>query len=206
MPAKNLFTKDRLVEAAFKIVRTRGWETLSARSLAEELNCSTMPIYSYLRSMKSLQTELKKKAIHLLLTYQTTKRTGQIFFDIGIGYVLFARHEKNLFRFLFEKRIKIGKHHNTGKMIKEFAFKDLTQKMKSDPVFEGLSEGKLKNILTKMWIFVHGLAFLINNNAFGRDKEDYIRELLKETGQSIIQGEKNKEEIGKDLIPKEGSY
>jgi hypothetical protein len=75
----------------------------------------------------------------------------------------------------------------------EFAFKNLIQKIKNDPIFQGLNEQKLKNILIKMWIFVHGLAFLINNNAFPNDNEDYIKEIIKETGQFIIEGEKSKD-------------
>lgn len=193
MHSKHSFTKDRFIDAAFKIVRTKGWDKLSARSLAKELNCSTMPIYSYLRSMKNLHKELGKKATDLLLTYQTTTRTGRVFFDMGLGYILFARQEKNLFRLLFARNERRGKYNKLRKTMTEFAFKNLIQKMKNDPIFQGLNEQKLKNILIKMWIFVHGLAFLINNNAFPNGNEDYIKEILKETGQFIIEGEKSKD-------------
>ena len=72
----------------------------------------------------------------------------------------------------------------------EFALKSLVEKMKDDPIFQGLNEQKLEKILIKMWIFVHGLAFLINNNAFPNDSEDDIKEIIGETGQLIIAGEK----------------
>jgi AcrR family transcriptional regulator len=190
MPLKSSFTKDAFVNAAFKIVQTKGWNNLSARSLAKELNCSTMPIYSYLKSMKSLYEELRKKAIDLLTTYQTTPRTGNIFFDMGVGYILFAKQEKNLFRFLHDPKGEEG-YQKIEKRIREFAFKNLIQNMKEDPMLEGLDQQKLKNLLTKMWIFVHGLAFLVNNNAIGNDDENYVMDTIKETGKLLIQGEKS---------------
>lgn len=190
MPLRSSFTKDAFVDAAFKIVRTKGWDNLSARSLAKELNCSTMPIYSYLKSMKSLYEELRKKAVDLLITYQTTPRTGQIFFDMGIGYILFAKQEKNLFRFLYQRKEGEERYQEIEKKIRESAFKNLTQNMKADPILEGLGEQKLKDVLTRLWIFVHGLAFLVNNNAFA-DDENYILETIKETGRLLILGEKS---------------
>jgi AcrR family transcriptional regulator len=193
MPLKSSFTKDAFVNAAFKILRTKGWDNLSARSLAKELNCSTMPIYSYLKSMKSLYEELRKKAVDLLITYQTTPRTGQIFFDMGVGYILFAKQEKNLFRFLYQRKEGEERYQELEKRIREFAFKNLTQNMKADPILEGLDEEKLKKVLTRLWIFVHGLAFLVNNNAFA-DDENYVLETIKETGRLLIQGEKSSKE------------
>jgi AcrR family transcriptional regulator len=190
MPLKSSFTRDAFVDAAFKILRTKGWDNLSARSLAKELNCSTMPIYSYLKSMKTLYEELRKKAVDLLITYQTTPRTGQIFFDMGVGYILFAKQEKNLFRFLYQRKEGEERYQEIEKRIREFAFKNLTQNMKADPILEGLDEQTLKDVLTKMWIFVHGLAFLVNNNAFV-DDENYILETIKETGRLLILGEKS---------------
>src|SRR4030042_4107356 len=190
MPLKSSFTKDAFVDAAFKILRTKGWNNLSARSLAKELNCSTMPIYSYLKSMKSLYEELRKKAVDLLITYQTTPRTGQIFFDMGIGYILFAKQEKNLFRFLYQRKEGEERYQEIEKRIREFAFKNLTQNMKADPILEGLGEQKLKDVLTRLWIFVHGLAFLVNKNAFADDEND-ILETIKETGRLLILGEKS---------------
>jgi len=190
MPLKGSFAKDAFIDAAFKIVRTKGWDNLSARSLAKELNCSTMPIYSYLKSMKSLYEELRKKAVDLLITYQTTPRTGQIFFDMGVGYVLFAKQEKNLFRFLYQRKEGEERYKEIEKRIRESAFKNLTQTMKADPILEGLDEQTLKDVLTKMWIFVHGLAFLVNNNAFTDDENDVL-EILKETGRLLILGKKS---------------
>ena len=115
MPRKNLFTKDMFINAAFKILRENGRDKLSARSLARELGCSTMPVYSYLKSMKTLVNDLEEKAVDLMLTYQTTSSTGQPFLDMGLGYVLFARNEQNLFRFLFMESEGKRRHSRVGR-------------------------------------------------------------------------------------------
>ncbi len=218
MPRKNLFTKDMFVNAAFKIIRGKGRDKLSARSLARELKCSTMPVYSYLKSMKTLINDLEEKAIDLMLTYQTTSSTGQPFLDIGLGYVLFARNEQNLFRFLFMEStgkqrhgrgrrsaeetdkdmlrlLFIGGKRSQGKqwkVLKETAFRRLLTAMKTDPVLSGLDEQQLESILTKMWIFTHGLAFLVNNNLLTNNDEEFISDSLYETGGFVIEGEINK--------------
>ena len=189
MPAKNSFTRDMLIDSAFKLVRTRGIDKLSARTLAKELNCSTQPIYSNFKSMSRLDMELRKKAVDVLLKYQTTPRSGEVFFDMGFGYILFAKREKHLFRFLYGGS-KRGRSGGYGKTLKEIGFQNLLQRMKDDPLLNGLNEKQLESVLTKMWIFVHGIAFLIVNNAFAEGNDNYIERLLKETGFSIIEGEK----------------
>jgi len=190
MPLKNSFTRNDFIDAAFKIVRTKGWDKLTARSLAKELNCSTMPIYSYLKSMKFLYEELRKKAVDLQMTYQKKPRTGQIFFDMGVGYILFAKQERNLFRFLHHKKEGVARFPEIEKRIRETALRNLTQNMKADPNLEGLDGRALKDVLTKMWIFVHGLAFLVNNHAFA-DDEKKVLETIKETGKLLIAGKKS---------------
>ena len=192
MPAKISFTRDMLVESAFRLVKSRGIEKLSARTLAKDLKCSTQPIYSNFKSMRKLDMELRKKAVDTLLRYQTTPRTGQVFFDMGLGYIQFARRERHLFRFLYGGS-KRGRSGGYGKALKEFGFQNLLQRMKDDPNLEGLDGKQMESVLTKMWIFVHGVAFLSINNAFAEGNDDYLKAMLMETGLSIVEGEKAKQ-------------
>ncbi len=136
--------------------------------------------------------ELRKKAVDTLLRYQTTPRTGQVFFDMGLGYIQFARRERHLFRFLYGGS-KRGRSGGYGKALKEFGFQNLLQRMKDDPNLEGLDEKQMESVLTKMWIFVHGIAFLSINNAFAEGNDEYLKAMLMETGLSILEGEKAKQ-------------
>ena len=220
MPRKNLFTKDMFINDAFKIIREKGRDKLSARSLARELGCSTMPVYSYLKSMKTLVNDLEEKAVDLMVTYQTTSSTGQPFLDMGLGYVLFARNEKNLFRFLFMDQERSQRHNRAGRQRRDsekdllsllFAgeekdrrhgrdrknpriavFNKLIAGMKTDPDLQGLDDKQLESILTKMWIFTHGLAYLANSNLLIRNDEEFINQAIYDTGFFVIQGEINR--------------
>jgi AcrR family transcriptional regulator len=186
MPPQNIFTREMFIEAAFKVARNKGIEKLSARSLAHELHCSTMPIYSYLKSMKKLKEDLEKKSVDLMLAYQTTRRTDSPFLDMGLGYVLFARNEKHLFRFLFMGSERDQRHNRGSKNLRQMVMSNLLPSMKEDPILEGLDTAQAEKILLKMWIFTHGIAFLANSNALPEDNEKYIAELIHDTGKAVI--------------------
>ncbi len=221
MPPKNTFTEEMLLGAAFKIVRHQGIKKLSARSLAKELNCSTTPIYRYLDSMDKVEKIMRKRAINLLLEYQLTRRTGHAFFDMGLGYILFAKNEKNLFRLLYmsgyAQQNKPGPEKSgrdsvlytsgmvvtddspekidikSGRILQKEIVAALIPQMKTDPKVAGLDDQLLENVLSKMWVFVHGIAMLINSEAVVLDNEESLIQMLHEMGWFVADGERQKQ-------------
>ncbi len=188
MPLKK-FTHDEIVEAAFKITRNQGWEKCTARSIATELGSSTMPIYSALKSMKKLEGQIDQKAIDLLIRFQTRQRTGMVFLNMGVGYVLFAQEEKNLFRKMYFSKIgedKILKLFNT---YRAYIFDRLLAFLKNDNILKQLSVKQKKDVLYRMWVFSHGLAVLLNNARVGPMNEAEISKFLMETGSLMISGQ-----------------
>lgn len=185
-PKSKSFSRKDIINAAFEVVRKRGREKLSARTVARVMNSSTMPIYSYMQSMKKLEEELAYKASELLYQYQTTRRTGHTFLDMGIGYVIFAREECHLFRYMF-----MTEHSARDLQDRRFDtdLNTLIEKMGDDQTLEGLDKQQMQKILEKMWIFVHGLATLLSFGVFEHDSEEYIIELIRQTGGDVIRGE-----------------
>lgn len=57
MPAKIVFDKERVIDAALKIAENNGLEALNARSLAKEIGCSTQPIYLRYPDMSAVKAE-----------------------------------------------------------------------------------------------------------------------------------------------------
>jgi len=104
LPRKPQFKTEDVVEAALKLVRKNGWTGLSASAVAGELGCSTMPIYSHFKNMDKLQDEVVKKGWEILYTYESKKYTGDVWVDQSVGYVRFAKKEKNLFLCMFDGR------------------------------------------------------------------------------------------------------
>jgi len=194
MPVKSKFTAEDIIDAAFLIVRSEGAEKCSARAIAHELNSSTMPIYSCLSSMKELKEAVLKKALALLISYETKVRTGDVLLDMGIGYIMFAKTEKHLFRMLFLS----GSRGGSGDMRKRFndyVVNALLQKLSGFEPLNDFSQEQKRNLLNRMWVFTHGLAVLLNNSIIKDLSERQIAEMIMDTGIFVILGERMKREI-----------
>lgn len=99
MPKKPTTTKEAIVEAGFELVRARGHEALTARSLAAELGCSTQPIMYQFSNLSQLKELVYQRADAFHTEYILT---GGSLLSIGLRYVQFAAEEPELFRLLFQ--------------------------------------------------------------------------------------------------------
>ena len=158
MPPKFKFTREEIVDSAFKIVRRKGCGALSTRSLAGELGSSSRPIYSFFSSITELEEEIVKEAVDLLYKYMIRRRTGDPWLDHGIGYVMFALKEKHLFRAVNDE-----KHIRYFKKYGDLIWNTLSNSLSDYPAFQGLSEEQIYKIQGTRWLFAHGLAFQASN-------------------------------------------
>ena len=99
MAKKPTTTKEAIIEAAFELVRARGHEALTARSLAAELGCSTQPIMYQFPNLSQLKELVYQHADAFHTEYILA---GDGLLGIGLRYVQFAAEEPALFRFLFQ--------------------------------------------------------------------------------------------------------
>ena len=183
MPPKFKFTKEEIVNAAFKIVRRKGWGALTTSSLGVELGSSSRPIYSFFKSITELEEEIVKKALDLLYKYMTRKRTGDPWIDHGIGYVMFALKEKHLFRAVNDEN-----HIVYFKEYGDLIWATLTDSLSNYPAFQGLSEEQIYKIQVTRWLFAHGLAFQASNPPPGTWDVNTIRTVMQEGSVAILAG------------------
>ena len=183
MPPKFKFTKEQIIESACNIVRRKGWESLTTRSLAEELGSSARPIYSFFKSMGELEEELVKKAVELLYQFMVRERTGDPWIDHGIGYVMFALKEKHLFRAVNDEN-----HIVYFKEYGDLIWATLTDSLSNYPAFQGLSEEQIYKIQVTRWLFAHGLAFQASNPPPGTWDVNTIRTVMQEGSVAILAG------------------
>jgi AcrR family transcriptional regulator len=54
-----VLNKEKIIEAAMALLRRKGREGVTVRTIARELDSSTMPIYSSKLSMEDLEWELR---------------------------------------------------------------------------------------------------------------------------------------------------
>jgi AcrR family transcriptional regulator len=186
------FTKEMIVEAAFTLTRAQGWHGVTARSIAKKLGSSTMPIYSSLKSMVEIEAAVRKKAELLMRDYQQRAYANEQPLDVALGYVSFARDERNLFRFLYVDRplsdarraprrraaYSLGKVRSGGSVI------DI-----ADQVPVAMQDPRV----LKSWIFAHGLASMLSSGVLDLT-ESRIQSLLKEAGGAFFTAEKKKKE------------
>ncbi|HOS98131.1 MAG TPA: WHG domain-containing protein [Deltaproteobacteria bacterium] len=191
MPEKR-FSSEDIVNAAFQVIRKEGWDKCTARSIARELGSSTMPIYSALKSMKNIEDSIAKKASDVLLYYQTRKWSGLGFLDMGVGYVMFAQEERNLFRMMYFREPGTEDDDQRARKFRGYVFDALMERLEHEEIMEGLSTEQRREVLSKMWVFSHGLAVLINNAVIEPMNESEISQVLMDTGSLIITGERSR--------------
>ena len=105
MAPKNKFTKEEMVEAAIRVVRDKGIDGLTAKTLADELGTSTQPVFTAFGSMDAVRQEVYAAAVRVYDGYVSAGLKEKIpFFGVGMQYIRFAREEPELYRFLFLTR------------------------------------------------------------------------------------------------------
>ena len=69
MAPKNKFTKEEMVEAALRVVREKGMEGLSAKSMASALGTSTQPVFTAFGSMAGIKQAVYDAAVRVYDSY-----------------------------------------------------------------------------------------------------------------------------------------
>ena len=105
MAPKNKFTKEEMVEAALRVVRAKGIDCLTAKTIADELGTSTRPIFTSFGSMDDVKQEIYAAAVRVYDSYTNAGLKEEIpFLGVGKSYIRFAREEPALYRLLFLTR------------------------------------------------------------------------------------------------------
>ena len=102
MAPKNKFTKNEMIDAAMRVVRNKGIDGLTAKTMADELGTSTQPVFTAFGSMDIVKQEVYTAAVHVYDGYADEGLKEKIpFFGVGMQYIRFAREEPELYRLLF---------------------------------------------------------------------------------------------------------
>ena len=105
MAPKNKFTKEEMVEAALRVVRARGIDGLTAKTLADELGTSTQPVFTAFGSMDGVKQEVYAAAVRVYDGYTDAGLREQVpFLGVGMQYIRFAREQPELYHLLFLAR------------------------------------------------------------------------------------------------------
>lgn len=160
MPPKVRVGKDMILHKAFAMTRENGFDSITARSLADGLKCSTQPIFRVYENMEMLRQDLCRE-IQSYFVAQVTK-TAKTVTEMGMSYVELAKQEENLFQLLCTTVME----EETGYCI----FDGL-------PGMDNLHEKGKDELSAMIWIFTHGIAANVANHQIELSEEE-VRELL----------------------------
>lgn len=189
MSAKKQIAKEDIIEAAFGIVKERGMDSLNMREIAARCNCSTQPIYLSFRGMEELKAEVAKRITETFDRFigdETASGKFPEYKAIGMGYIRFAKEEKELFKFLFMRNRAV--EYDWEKNSFEKSTYILMQNY-------GLYKDGANKLHTEMWVCVHGIATMLATGYLDWDWEtvsemisDVFNGLTGKTGKGEING------------------
>ena len=181
-PREITFNRETVLNAATSIVRKEGWEHLTARMIARRLKASVAPVYSAFGSMEALEREVLQEARRLLDEKMAVRYTDGAFLNIGVGMVVFARDEAQLFTSLFHTR------HNHPDIV-DGIFASILACMKADPFLRLLPDASLERLLHNLGLYTLGLAATI---VYGRREDASTANIIRQlnnAGNMMIHGE-----------------
>ena len=173
MPPRERVSKEQVLNTAFRMTRENGFEELTARKLAEQLNSSTQPIFRAYANMDMLKRDLFFKSTEFFSDYMLSKKSKSqpLYLSMGMAYIDLAQRERHLF-----KLIASIDDYGTDE-IREFLQGENSELPDKLPD-TGEMDGKQKRELFRMiWMFTHGVATLVTAKRVNMT-ENEIRKLL----------------------------
>lgn len=155
MPPKAKIGKEQILQGVVEFVQKEGHENLNARSLAEWLGCSTQPIFYNFENMEKLKDEAMRRAWETYERYvhdRTLYDNYPPYKASGMGYVRFARKERELFKWLFMSE------RGQPSVSEVVLPKDIVERVQNSL---SLEMDEAIEFHRTMWVFVHGIAVMI---------------------------------------------
>lgn len=155
MAPKNKFTKEEMVEAALRVVRSRGIDCLTAKTIADELGTSTRPIFTGFGAMGEVRQAVYAAAVRVYDGCTGAGLKEEIpFLGVGKSCIRFAREEPELYRLLFLTRTPEYSAMQSMRHLQELVRPTLMQ------IYHITAE-EADRYFRDLWLVVHGLSTLI---------------------------------------------
>lgn len=155
MPPRVRFDPERIVQAGVDLVRQRGIDALSARSLAAALGCSTGPLFTHFGGMEALSAAVRDEIIAAFVSAAAAPLTAAPALDplvaVGRGWLRFAAEEPRLYEALFLRRSDW--HRRWGPVRRRLA-----EAMAAHPSYAALPAETRFALVGRASIVLHGLG------------------------------------------------
>ncbi len=166
MPPKTRVTESLIIDAAIEVVRQNGFENINARTVSEQLRCSTQPVMYHFSTIDNLKRAVYRHVDQLHTEYLMNTPPGQDpILGIGLNYIRFAVEEPQLFRFLFQSG-----YAEESSLLEMVDSEELIPVLSVMREGAGLSLEQTKGIFITVALFAHGYASIIANNHLAFDE------------------------------------
>ena len=167
MPRQPRFSKEDIVAAGLRIVRTNGFEAVSARALGKELGTSSSPMFTMFKDMNEVMDAIRTAA-EKTFTVRMKGVTDYFpaFKEFGLRLVAFAKEDPNIFQMLF-----LGKDARP-----EIAESIARECLGAVEQGYGLSTEQAEMLFRQMWPVACGIAALCVKHP-----EDFTEEEVSKT-------------------------
>ncbi|MFI3200247.1 MAG: TetR-like C-terminal domain-containing protein [Eubacteriales bacterium] len=170
MARKETITREYVLTTTFDMVRQKGYGEVTARKLADQLGCSTQPIFRLYNGMSSLLEAVYPLAIEFFHNHTRTfmDQNKVPFVDLGMAYIVFAREETNLFRLLFLSDVRQGRSM--------YELLNAEDGFVSGEIVKATNAGSQQpsELFMKLWICIHGIACMTLTNDYDLTTEETL--------------------------------
>ena len=182
MPPKTKIHKELIVSTAYEMTKMNGIDSVTAKAIAKQLNCSIQPVYWVFENMDNLRKAIMQEAIKEYDNYLFAEIPNLSKYQAaGWNYIRFAREQPHLFTLLFmtERQRDTPIAESDLDKNKEY----LISLIKNDYV---LSDKAANDLYVRLWLFSHGVATMIVTKTVSlNDKE--IRKMIMDVLNGLLQ-------------------
>ena len=189
MPPKTRITKDMIIQAAVEVARQSGHENINARTVSEQLHCSTQPVMYHFSTIDAMKRAAFAQVDHLHSEFMMTIPPEQDpILGIGLNYIRFAVEEPQLFRFLFQSGY--AEENNLLEMLDSEELVPILAAMREGA---GLSMEKTRELFITVALFAHGYASIIANNHLEFNEELIAEHLERAWNGAVLAAEQEED-------------
>ena len=186
MPPKTRITEEIILRAAIEVVRQSGYESINARTVSEQLHCSTQPVIYHFSTIDNLKRAAYRQADRMHSEYLMNIPAGQNpILGIGMNYIRFAVEEPQLFRFLFQSG-----YAEENSLLEMVDSEELVPVLSAMQEGAGLSMEKTRDVFITVALFAHGYASIIANNHLEFDEKLIAEHLERAWNGAVLAAEK----------------
>ena len=149
MVRTKVYTKEKILNVAEKILVDKGFSNLTARNIADTMGISTQPIYLEFVNMDDLKRTLIK--------------------SLGLNFILFAQKHQKIYTALFMKAH--GYEEELQQMLQDF----FEERLLLDKKYVQMDKGKFVELFPKMVVIYLGLATAVTMKTIDLTKNQEIQ-------------------------------